>query len=108
MLPKSADTQFHTPTLRGSADVLQQPVFAEQANDNYGAQTRIRLELKELFHDQADPTKVVIDTSELVDDARTFANPAKEKIVFADIEPLLTHIGNWMAFNRKEVTENGE
>lgn len=107
MPTKIVNDRFAIPSQREGYDAYQSTRVEVNPDPRYGEQQAARLHLSELFRDQADSTKIVIDTTELADDARTFANSSKEKLTFPDIEPFLTHVGDWLDFDRKEVEENG-
>lgn len=97
MSAKPINTQYQIPQGRGSLNVYQ------PAGDDprFAAQTAARLELQQVYHSDVNSQRPAeMDQAEHV-------RGGIEHPTFSQVEPFLYEVGNWMEFNRKEVTGNG-
>ena len=97
MSAKQINTQYQIPQGRGNLNAYQ-----PAADDpRFAAQTSARLELQQVYYNSVNAQRPVEATQ--ADHVRGGA----EHPTFSQVEPFLYEVGDWMEFNRKEVTGNG-
>ena len=113
MPAKTVNMQYQIPqenlSARGSYDVLQQRAQLEHVDTDprFAEQVTARLQLEQLFQANAQAARRNGETKALVESARQYAEQVPEHPTFAQIEPFLYEVGDWLAFDRTEVKNNG-
>lgn len=96
MPEKIINTQFQIPQQQGSFGVYQ----PDEADPRYAQQVAARLQLQQVYHTDVQSARPVVDADQSV-------RGGAEHPTFSQIEPFLYEVGDWLAFDRKEVSNNG-
>jgi hypothetical protein len=105
--PTTNNKQYRFPNQRGDYNIAQ-PVRYEAVQDTRTAQdVTTRLKLQEIIRTDPVTAKITIETNAAVHDTVVHATPHAQQLTFADIEPFLFHVGDWLEFDRREIENNG-